>query len=230
MLVISVICHGFLLLPMTIEEIENLLLDLSDQESNKQAAIAAFTALYREYSPFLQTAISKALYRMGINDSTVTNTVLNDAFLVVYEQPLMFSFPAGASNDSSFKAWLATVAKNESLRLLKNYYCRTEVLDPESADSLPDSLEVDEEIVLSANHKLMSDALTTLPERDRHILATLYIYAEEGKKTPSDVLDMLCEMHQTTRMNLRKIKERGEKKIREYCIKHSQLSPLRHVK
>jgi hypothetical protein len=56
------------------------------------------------------------------------------------------------------------------------------------------------------------------------------MYYEEGMKTPSDVLDLLCEMYGTTKPNIRKIKERSEKKIIEHFSKYTELKPLKHDK
>ena len=54
------------------------------------------------------------------------------------------------------------------------------------------------------------------------------MYYDEGKKTPSDVLKTLSEMYNTTNVNIRKIKERSEKKIKDYFIKNTQLKPLKN--
>ena len=43
-------------------------------------------------------------------------------------------------------------------------------------------------------------------------------------------LDLLCEMYGTTKVNIRKIRERSEKKIIDYFSQHTQLKPLKNVK
>ncbi len=76
----------------------------------------------------------------------------------------------------------------------------------------------------------MKGALDSLGDRDREILSTLYLYFEEGKKTPSSVLDTICEIHGTTKDNIRQIKKRSEEKIVAYFSKYTQLKPIKNVK
>lgn len=215
---------------MTKEEIEYILLQLSDRIENERDAVVAFNLLYRGYSKFLSSVISASLRNSGIYEKHLVDTVLNNTFLIIYEKPLSFSFPPGAVDDNRFKAWLATVARNELKRLLMEYYSTTVSLALVTCEPVADSEELAEEVFEGVNFKILDDALNTLSERDKNILQTLYLFYEEGKKTPSDVLYMICKMYDTTNPNIRKIKERSEKKIAEYFIRHSQLIPLKNVK
>lgn len=211
---------------MTVEDIEHRLRLISAKDTNECSAVNAFTELYKGYSKFLMSVVSSGLKSMGIYDEQVLNTVINNTFNILYDKPHAFSFPLGSHNDRSFKAWLATVAKHELKRLLKEYFGTTAFIDVGQAEPL-ESEEISDEIFQSANLKMMSDALASLSERDREIIWTLYLYYEEGKNTPTAVLDHLCKIHNTTKENIRQIKVRSEKKIIEYFSKHSQLKPLR---
>src|SRR5690606_40598801 len=115
-------------------------------------------------------------------------------------------------------------------RLLAEYYKDTISLEKRSSEPAIESEELAEDLFTNVNFKVLDEALNMLSERDRHILLTLYLYYEEGKNTPSDVLKMLCKIYDTTPVNIRKIKERSEKKIVEYFSKHTQLTPLKHAK
>lgn len=215
---------------MTIEEIENILLIISEKSNDEDSAVAVFTTLYHGYSKFLNSVISSVLKNSGIYDEQILNTVVNNTFYKLYENPLIFSFPEKAVDDKGFKAWLSKVAKNEFKRLLDEYYKDTISLEKMSSEPAIESEELAVEIYTNVNFKTLDDALNMLSERDRHILLTLYLYYEEGKNTPSDVLNILCKMYDTTKPNIRKIKERCEKKIVEYFSKHTQLTPLKHAK
>lgn len=215
---------------MTIEEIENILLSISDKEHDEDSAVAGFTVLYHGYSKFLSSVVSRVLKDRGIYDEQILNTVVSNTFYKLYENPLLFSFREDAKDDKSFKAWLSTVAKNELKRLLIDYYRDTVSLEILSTEPTIESNELTDEIFENVNLKVLDDALQMVSERDKHILLTLYLYYEEGKKTPSNVLKMLCKMYDTTTVNIRKIKERSEKKIVEHFSKHTQLKPLKHVK
>lgn len=215
---------------MTIEEIENILLVISDKENDEDSAVAGFTALYHGYSKFLNSVVSSALKKSGIYDEQILNSVVNNTFYKLYENPLIFSFPKKAIDDKGFKAWLSKVAKNEFKRLLAEYYKDTVSLEKVSSETAIESDELAEDLFANVNFKALDEALNMLSERDKHILLTLYLYYEEGKNTPSVVLKMLCKMYDTTNPNIRKIKERSEKKIVEYFSKHILLKPLKHVK
>jgi len=215
---------------MTIEEIEDILLAISEKLNDENSATNAFAKLYRGYSKFLSSVISRVLKNSGIYDEHVLNTVINNTFYKIYENPLIFSFKQGAIDDKGFKAWLAVVAKNELKRLLHEYYTNMYSLETLETEPAIESPELPEGVYESVNLKIMDAALNTLTERERHILLTLYLYYEEGKNTPSEVLNMLCKMYNTTKMNIRQIKVRSEKKIAEYFSKHTQLKPLKDVK
>ncbi len=211
---------------MTVEDIEHRLQIISSKDSNEGSAVTAFTELYKGYSKFLMAVVSSGLKSIGVYDEQVLNTVINNTFYILYDKPDAFSFPEGSHNDRSFKAWLAKVAKHELKRLLKEYFGTTAFIDMGQSEPL-ESDEINDEVFQSANLKMMSDALALLSERDREILSTLYLYYEEGKNTPTAVLDLLCKIHNTTKENIRQIKVRSEKKIIEYFSKHSQLKPLK---
>lgn len=215
---------------MTIEEIEHELLVISNKSDNEGAAHSAFSTIYKGYSKFLTSVVSGNLKRMGIYDKQVMNTVINNTFYKLYENPFVFSFPNGAIDDNNFKAWLSTVAKNELTRLLKEYFEGTKSLEIVIVDPQMESEDLDEVIFESVNLKVMNDALNTLSERDKEILLTLYLYYEEGKNTPSKILDLICKIHSTTKENIRKIKQRSEKKIIEFFSQRTLLKPLRDVK
>ncbi len=215
---------------MTIEEIENILLVISEKSNDEDTAVAAFTTLYHGYSKFLNSVVSSVLKNSGIYDEQILNTVVNNTFYKLYENPLIFSFPEKAVDDKGFKAWLSKVAKNEFKRLLAEYYKETVSLEEVSSEPAIESDELAEDLFANVNFKVLDEALNMLSERDKHILLTLYLHYEEGKKTPSNVLKMLCKIYDTTPVNIRKIKERSEKKIVEYFSKHTQLTPLKHAK
>ncbi len=215
---------------MTIAEIEDILLIFSDKEENQANAEKAFVELYRSYAPYVGKVVGNALKNQGIYDKSLFNTVLNNTFLILYEKPFSFEFKKKAKDDKSFKGWLAVVAKNELKELLKDYFQKEEELTTNVEEPISRSLEVPDNLAESINHKNISNALKSLSERDRHILCTLYLYYEEGRDTPSSVLDQLCELHQTTRSNIRQIKRRSEKKIIDYMIKNTSLKPIKNVK
>jgi len=215
---------------MTIEEIEDILLIISEQEENEKDASKAFTCLYRGYSRYLGKVVANALKERGIYDEHLFNAVINNTFHKLYLDPLSFSFKQSAKDDKSFKGWLAVVAKNELKKLINEYYDERFTSELVGDEAVIESIDVPEEFQRSINQKTLYKALKILSERDKHILRTLYLYYEEGKKTPSTVLDRLCRMHDTTKDNIRQIKRRSESKIIEYFAKNTELKPLKNAK
>lgn len=215
---------------MLIDKLEEVLLLLSYKDEDQKSANDAFTELYREYSKFLYALVRKKLSQMGVFDEQIMETAVGNIFLKIYENPLVFKVPENEKTDNCFKAWLSVVSKNELLVLFKQYYETNVTLEPTITDTVFEDTEVKDPITESINVKLMQDALNTLSERDREVLSTLYLYHEDGKNTPSTILDMLCKMYGTTKDNIRQIKKRSEAKIIDYFSKNSNLKPIKDVK
>ena len=71
----------------------------------------------------------------------------------------------------------------------------------------------------SDERRLLRDALATLTERDLDILLVSYEYYEPGESNPHlprAVIAELCERHNVSATNLRKIRERARKQIWQY--------------
>jgi RNA polymerase sigma factor (sigma-70 family) len=215
---------------MQLEKLEEILLNIDYKSEDEKSAVNAFDDLYKEYSKFLSSVVKNSLKKMGIYDEHLFQTIINNVFYKIYEKPLAFSTPENAKNDNCFKAWMSVIAKNELNSLIKEYYSKEKNLEIVVDEPFLEDEIIDSELAESINVKMLKDALNTLSERDKEILISLYNYHEEGKNTPSSVLDTIAKLHNTTKPNIRKIKERSEKKIIEYFSNLSQLKPLKHVK
>ena len=168
---------------------------------------------------------------MGIDDEQVLNATINNSFLSIYQKPpLDFKFNSGKSAGDSFKAYLSVIAKREILSLYKEYYKLNSVVEIEGDEKAFEDAEIDENIVVHPNTRIMEDALNSLSERNREILKTLYLYNQEGKNTPSSVLETICKIHGTTKDNIRQIKKRSEADIIKYFSKFSPLKALKNVR
>ncbi|MFP5040449.1 sigma-70 family RNA polymerase sigma factor [Parasediminibacterium sp. JCM 36343] len=211
-------------------QIEEIFLLFSYKEENENAAHKAFDQLYKEYSKFLKGFIRKQLNSMGINDEQVLDSTISNTFISIYQKPpLEFKPKSGKSFDDSFKAYLSVTAKHEILSLYKEYYKLNSVVEIEGDEIVFEDTEIDDNIAVHLNTKMMEAALNTLSERDRGILRMLYNYHEEGKNSPSSVLDSICQIYGTTKPNIRQIKKRSETKIIEYFSKFSTLKAIKNV-
>lgn len=217
---------------MQLDELEEILLSFAYKDEDINKAHNAFEQLYKEYSKFLFAVVRNNIAKMSVNDEEMIETIVNNVFLTLYEKPPMnFEVKDGKSVDGSFKAYLSVMAKHESLNQFERYFKTHLVLTSDVTEEIAfQDTEVDLNIAVSVNLKNMMDALNTLTERDREILRMLYLYQEEGKKTPSQVLDTICEIFDTTRDNIRQIKKRSEAKIIEYFARCTQLKPVKNVR
>lgn len=212
------------------ESIEGLILIISDKDENHQKSEQAFTILYHRYGKYFLGVIFKMLADSGQYDEEFANEILDNVFIEIYSNPLKFSFDSNkhSTEEEAFKAWVYTLVKYEFLdRIMElTQQRRKELLildDDASFYEVEDIIEVNSE---SVNSTMMEGALSSLSDRDRHIVSTYYLFYEEGKNAPSETLDMLCELYGTTRPNLRKIRERARKKIIAYVENKSNLKAV----
>jgi len=198
--------------------IEDLLLIISDQKENKERSQEGFIELYRRYSDNLTQAVAGYLKSKDIYNDEMHKSIISNVFLEVYENPLSFNYDnkKHQSEESAFKAWIYVIARNEFADLMRHSIKFTEIHTFGIENDLIERYaEVDmEEEIVSGNRKLLDSALSVLSDRECHILLTCFDYFEDGKNTPSDVLDYLCEYWGTTRDNVRQIKKRSLDKVR----------------
>ena len=216
---------------MTLEELEEILLSIALKEEDSKSADISFSKLYKHYSIPLQSIIKVVLKKMGIYDVDLMNTALNTTFVKIYENPpLDFKIKENNTLDNCFIAYLVTITKHEILSLLKpKKDDKVTISESDLRDIAFEEYEIDDSI-LSINAKTLNDALNTLKPEHKEIILALYNYHEEGKKTPTEVLDTLCKTYGTTRDSIRQIKKRGMDKIIEYFSKHSNLIPIKNAK
>lgn len=215
---------------MEIDKLEEILLTISYKDEDSKSALNAFNILYKGYSKIVSAIVKKNLKDMGIYDEQLHQAVINNVFYKLYENPFIFSVPKTAKNDNCFKVWLSIVSRNELISLLSEYFGTESPLQIEQIEQTDKSIDVSDKIYESVNIKIMNNALNTLTTRDREIMLTLYNYHEDGRNTPTEILNQLAKLHNTTKPNIRKIKERSRNKIIEYFSSKSELKPVKDEK
>ena len=218
------------------EEVQDLLFYISEKETDQKMAEKAFTLLYRRFSEFVFNSVKKSVYLNSESELNVfANTVVNNTFIEIYDKPLNFEFDSNKhkTQDDAFRVYLAAIAKNEKNDLLKeslNYNSKqTKIIDDDDhffEPSIPEETFKKLEIKLSTNRKILEDALYSLSERDRYIILTYYDNFEEGKNTPSEVLDNIEQLYGTTRDNIRMIRNRVKKKLIKEIESRSNLKAI----
>lgn len=219
-----------------VEDIEDLLFYISEKESDVLTAEKAFIKIYQEYSPLVFNAIKKTIFFISESEKNeFANTVTNNTFLEVYLKPLNFSYDVKVlpSKEIAFKAYLLGIAKNEKNDLLQESLSysnfQVKIIDGDEDFFVPfvsdDVFKVLEE-KLSQNRLLLDEILLTLSDRDRYIILSFYDNYEEGKKTPSEVLDFIESIYGTTRENIRMIRSRVRKRLIKEIESKSDLKAI----
>ena len=105
---------------MTLEELEEILLSIALKDDDPTNAENSFLKLYRHYSVSVQSITIDALNKMGIYDTELMNTALNNTFVKIFENPpLDFKIKDDNTLDNCFIAYLVTITKNDIFSLLK---------------------------------------------------------------------------------------------------------------
>jgi DNA-directed RNA polymerase specialized sigma24 family protein len=200
--------------------VEELLLIISDKEKDLEQSNKAFSTLYYRYSIFLNSAVINQLKSKGIYDKTFVDTIASNVFVEVFSNPLNFSYNEKdhQTEDIAFKAWICRIARFEFADILResikfnkmNLLSRDGILQDQT-ENFTDDMDI-----ISNNRKLLDKSLECLSDREKHVLLACYDYYEDGKNTPSEVLDMLCQYWGTTRDNVRQIRKRALDKVKAY--------------
>lgn len=216
-------------------DIEELLLIISEKNENIKEAENAFILLHNEFSKFIYNYLLKYL-PITDNKEEIASTIKNDVLLNIWEKPLKFNFDSNKfkTQKDAFNVWIAKIARNKMIDTIDEIYTRKNkvklYLDDDEKYFEPicsdDEINMIEQ-VLSINRKHLDAALKTLSERDRSILLTFYEYFEEGRDSPTDVLDRLEVWHNTTRGNIRVVRMRALKKIVKYFSENTHLRPVK---
>lgn len=199
------------------------------QNDEPQEAEEAFNIFYNRYFHFVTAVVFKncpkgsAYYDQSLIKATVHNTFYN-----AYFRAETFKTEGEIEEtklELRVKAWLSQIAKNEMRQLLKatipylnNNKFTKDVTSTEPTE-LPSYLREDKPT--SFERDLIDRALATLPERENHVLLTYMRFQDGKKKLPPEELERLATLYDTTSDNLRQIKSRALKKVKDFIRNNS---------
>jgi len=113
----------------------------------------AFAQLYDRHA-----ALVYGIARRMLGDPSAAEDIAQSVFLQVWSRPA--SFQGG-----NFAAWIATVARNASIDVLRSAAVRTR--EPEMPTNLPADLDLDDEVYARVRASAVADALRALPDDQR---------------------------------------------------------------
>jgi RNA polymerase sigma factor (sigma-70 family) len=207
-------------------------------ESDAAWASPAFQEFYDRHKNYLWSKCSEVAENLGCQ--AWAEDVLNDTFERAYRTASEFKFPQCPTNeeDNVIKGWLGRIATNRLCdRWRKSRLEHTgedekwATLAETAAAPSTDASEQDRAATPAdvEERRLLDEALESLSEREAHVLRVTSQYHRLGKKfqrLPNYVVDELAEALNTTPENLRKIRERAKKKVRQYIEeRREKISP-----
>ena len=201
-------------------------------DNDRTWAEAAFREFYDRHKYYLWNACEKVCGNMGCQPWA------EDALAETFER----AFKAAAKfkpvpcpredEDHIVKGWLGTIATNwvcdrRRKSKLEDTYCEelwAKLADPAQTDPGDTQAPSGEPSPTALEERrLLDEAMESLTEREAHILRVTGQYHRIGQpfqRLPEDVVEELAETFNTTPENLRKIRERARKKVRQYMDAH----------
>lgn len=199
------------------------------RDDEPQEAQDAFNEFYRRYCHFLTFIVARncpknsAYYDESLIKATVHNT-----FYRVYFRAETFISDEKKDKvivERQVKAWLSIIAKNELRQLLKAtipYLKNYDLKDDFTSSTLLESpVYLQEDEPVSIKRELIDKALGCLPEREKEVLLTYFRFEDGKKQLPKEELERLAVLYDTTSDNLRQIKLRALKKVKDYIKANS---------
>ncbi|MBV8366282.1 MAG: sigma-70 family RNA polymerase sigma factor [Candidatus Eremiobacteraeota bacterium] len=133
---------------------------------------AAFAQLYDRHA-----ALVFGVARRVLGDATQAEDVTQSVFLQIWARPETFQ-------GGNFAAWVATVARNASLDIVRSAAVRTR--EPEMPVDLPANTDLDDEVFGRVRAAAVIDALRALPSDQREPIERAYFeglsYREVAEK------------------------------------------------
>jgi RNA polymerase sigma factor (sigma-70 family) len=195
-----------------------LLERVSQRAQNKVGARAAEAEFYERHARYLYCVLLQRVRRPLALSGREVEDLVQETFFRAFARAATFTAGDARDEDSQrrrSRAWLGRIAQ----RLLADWL--TDVREV-SASPYLDTLAEPEAAPPSSRSpklRLMREALDTLNERERDVLRVAALYfrpGEEHQRLPNEVSAELARRWQTTNENIRAIRSRATKKLKEY--------------
>lgn len=204
---------------------------LSDLEvlkliGNSAQSDQAFNEFYRRYRRFVSSSCKSCT-----KEFDPTGHLANDIFQVTFVKVAIngykFKLPDGAKvQDQSLyiKGWLSRICKNELISYTRKYPLSKENAEMDSGtqnikEQFYNSDESTEE-PKTIEAQILESAVASLSESERIIVMTYMLYYDPltpNRHLPDEVLKKLCSDLNTNAGNIRQMKSRAMKKLKDEC-------------
>tara|TARA_B100000949_G_scaffold234977_1_gene255910 strand:- start:68 stop:706 length:639 start_codon:yes stop_codon:yes gene_type:complete len=203
-------------------DIEYLLLQIAEKETDLNQALKALGTINEKFKDFIYNVVFKNISFIPQREELACN-ILTGVLKIVWEKPLEWTYDSSLHETQidGFKAYMATIIKlklYEEIRAIKDTLDNeVQLLDEEGTDWVWPLIEEEYEILekkLPEKDNPIEKCLLSFSKRDRDILRMYFLFYEEGKRMPSDVVKMMESQFGTTWLNIRQIISRSKKKIK----------------
>ena len=189
------------------------------QNDQPEGAREAFSEFYRRHAPWLLTTVRKShAPRLLHGDDDALHDVVLDTMQLAYTRAETFelgSIPDPEHIRRRVRAWLGGIANNvveDAVNALHS------VPTPDPEDDIGQTILDTDDPEISELAKRLEKEIEGLPEREQDILRTWILYIKPGEanqRVPNGVPEALAARHNTTPVNIRKIRSRVIADIRE---------------
>lgn len=193
---------------------DELMRIVREKDSDSERALEAFGKIYQKYKG--------ALWTLCVNvcgDNGNSDLVYEATWLKIWKSPL-YDYK---KYKVSFEAWMSRIAQRAWLDIKHKELLGSNAEMPEPAVDAQ-VFEFDEsfeEPLPDIKEALLDNALHQLTEKEYDVLMTYIEYDTDKKKhIPDSVIKDLTVKYQTTAVNLRQIKCRALKKVKDYIEQH----------
>jgi RNA polymerase sigma factor (sigma-70 family) len=197
---------------------EDLLVFMTMRGDDLSTANAAFEEFYGRNVNYLFRVCRRVT--SGVLDESGAWDIVQETFIRAYDRAATFNGEGITDPDRlsrRVKAWLGRIAVNIFRDLLRGRAGIREVsLDEQEIAKEPDPVSVS---APSANRLLLDEAIDSLSDREQRVLRTTFQYYQPGRthqRLPNDVAEGLATELGTTSENVRQIRRRALRKIKEY--------------
>ena len=213
---------------MRSETSEDLLVIISMQKEEPEAAQLAFHEFHRRFKDFVWgIAVTLARSISSPNQDQLAHDIFNDTFRDVfykYQSESYFDPAKWQDIEKGIKCWLAGIARNHKKRAIQSVSSSSPISYLDTCPEIPffdADADVDEhEEPEAPDLLLLKRALeTVLTSKEREILL-ISMQFEQDYTLPEDIKRSLCEKYGLVPASLRQVKKRAKEKLEKFFQEH----------
>jgi RNA polymerase sigma factor (sigma-70 family) len=203
----------------TDEDSDEDLLVIISMKDEIEARKSAFDTFYNRHAGFLWEYIKRT--GTYIFSEQEMHDIFNRSFMNVYDYSDSFDLRGESSREiigKKIRGWLVAIVKTQVKVYLSKgrFIANDEILNYQKMVRASKSSSQP-----TVSGEILSKALSTLSEREQHILLTYWQFHEPGqgeqsKNMPSVVLESLCDRYETSKANIRQIVHRSYGKVVQF--------------